>query len=45
MITGHVMDVNGGQLLGFEDYLEDMTRRTGEGGRGKASSFDDRFRD
>jgi NAD(P)-dependent dehydrogenase (short-subunit alcohol dehydrogenase family) len=27
MITGHVMDVNGGQLLGFEDYLEDMERR------------------
>ncbi len=27
MITGHVMDVNGGQLLGFEDYLEDMDRR------------------
>lgn len=27
MITGHIMDVNGGQLLGFEDYLEDMERR------------------
>jgi NAD(P)-dependent dehydrogenase (short-subunit alcohol dehydrogenase family) len=36
MITGHVMDVNGGQLLGFEDYLEDMARRTraGDTGRG-----------
>lgn len=27
MITGHVLDVNGGQLLGFENYLEDMKRR------------------
>jgi len=27
MITGHIMDVNGGQLLGFEDYLEDIERR------------------
>lgn len=30
MITGHIMDVNGGQLLGFEDYLEDMERRIKE---------------
>ncbi len=27
MITGHVLDVNGGQLLGFENYPQDMKRR------------------
>ena len=27
MITGHVLDVDGGQLLGFGNYLEDMKRR------------------
>jgi len=27
MITGHVLDVDGGQLLGFGNYLEDMERR------------------
>jgi NAD(P)-dependent dehydrogenase (short-subunit alcohol dehydrogenase family) len=27
MITGHVLDVNGGVLLGFGNYMEDMKRR------------------
>lgn len=27
MITGHVLDVNGGLLLGFGNYLQDMERR------------------
>jgi NAD(P)-dependent dehydrogenase (short-subunit alcohol dehydrogenase family) len=27
MITGHVLDVDGGQLLGFGNYLEDIERR------------------
>ena len=27
MITGHVIDVDGGQLLGFENYPEDIARR------------------
>jgi NAD(P)-dependent dehydrogenase (short-subunit alcohol dehydrogenase family) len=32
MMTGHVLDVDGGQLLGFGNYSEDIERRTKGGG-------------
>jgi NAD(P)-dependent dehydrogenase (short-subunit alcohol dehydrogenase family) len=41
MITGHVLDVDGGQLLGLaSDYQEDLARRTGTSSRNRQTYVD-----